>query len=251
MDYGYGLWALVIINSVIFIAFAASFFHPANRRDWKAMGAFSAFVVALFTEMYGFPLTIYLLTGVLGDRFGIDLTHDGGHLWADLIGWEGDPHMSPFHLASYAFIGGGMYLIYRSWKVLWAAAGRNELAVTDTYAWVRHPQYAGFLAVMVGFLLQWPTLPTLVMFPVLVVIYRRLAIAEERDVQARFGAAWDAYAAATPRFVRRFRELQANDRSTTAGRAIVGSQSKTSQRRTVERPSRPTTSTHTTDRTTR
>jgi len=100
----------VIINSVIFIAFAASFFHPANRRDWKAMGAFSAFVVALFTEMYGFPLTIYLLTGVFGSRVGGDLTHDGGHLWAELIGWKGDPHFSPFHLASYFFIAGGLYL---------------------------------------------------------------------------------------------------------------------------------------------
>ncbi|QGG94123.1 methyltransferase family protein [Actinomarinicola tropica] len=201
MDYGYGLWALVIINSVIFIAFAASFFHPANRRDWKAMGAFSAFIVALFTEMYGFPLTIYLLTGVFGSRFGVDLTHNGGHLWADLIGWKGDPHFSPFHLASYFFIAGGLYLIYKAWKVLWAAAGRRELAVTGPYAYVRHPQYAGFLAVMVGFLLQWPTLPTLVMFPVLVVIYRRLSISEERAVRDTFGPAWDAYAAVTPRFV--------------------------------------------------
>lgn len=200
-EYGYGLWALVIVNSAIFILFALSFFHPASRRDWKAMGAFSAFIVALFTEMYGIPLTIWLLAGVFGDRF--DLTHDGGHLWSSLLGWDGDPHVSPFHLASYVIIGGGFWVIAKGWRVLWDAARRETLATTGPYRYVRHPQYAGFLAVMVGFLLQWPTLVTLVLFPVLVVVYRRLAIAEERTVREAFGEVWDIYAAATPRFVPR------------------------------------------------
>lgn len=201
MEYGYGLWMLVVVNSVILILFAASFLRPANHREWKAMGAFSAFVVALFTEMYGFPLTIYLLAGVLGRR--ADLTHNGGHLWSDLIGWNGDPHFSPFHLASYALIGGGLYMIYRAWKVLWAAAGRSQLATAGPYAYLRHPQYVGFFAVMVGFLLQWPTLLTMVMFPVLAVIYRRLALTEEHDARATFGPAWEAYAQMTPRFLPR------------------------------------------------
>ncbi|HVT75885.1 MAG TPA: isoprenylcysteine carboxylmethyltransferase family protein [Acidimicrobiales bacterium] len=204
VDYGYGLWALVIVDSAVFVLFAFSFFHPANRRDWKAMGAFTAFIVALFTEMYGFPLTIYLLTSWFGNRFGgINLSHNGGHLWTDLIGWKGDPHLSPFHLASYVLIGGGFWLIAKAWRQLWEAARTNTLATTGLYAWVRHPQYAGFLLIMFGFLVQWPTLPTLVMFPVLVVIYRRLAISEERAVRETFGAAWDAYAATTPRFIPR------------------------------------------------
>src|SRR5687767_8305041 len=97
-DSGYGLWFLVIVNSAVFIILAASFFHPANRRDWRAMGAFSAFVIALFTEMYGVPLTVYLLSGWLGSHFpALTLTHDAGHLWTTLIGWRGDPHLSPFH----------------------------------------------------------------------------------------------------------------------------------------------------------
>lgn len=202
-DYGYGLWALAIVNSLIVIAFTASFFHPANRRDWKVMGAFSGFIVALFAEMYGFPLTIYLLTAAFGSRFDLDLTHDGGHLWSSLLGWGGNPHLSPFHLVSYLLIGGGLYLIAKAWRVLWAAAGDGALATGGAYAWLRHPQYLGFLAVMVGFLLQWPTLPTLVMFPALVWIYRRLAIAEEVQVRDHFGPVWDAYASATPRFIPR------------------------------------------------
>ena len=201
-DAAYGLWFLVLINSAIFIIFAVSFFHPRTKRDWRAMGAFSAFIVALFTEMYGFPLTIYLVSGWLGSRFpALSLTHSGGHLWNDLIGWTGDPHLSPFHLASYLLIGAGFWVIIKAWRVLWEAQRSGRLAVSGSYGQLRHPQYAGLLLVMVGFLLQWPTLATLAMFPVLVLVYRRLAIAEEREVRQRFGAAWDAYAARTPRFL--------------------------------------------------
>lgn len=205
-DYGYGLWLLVVVNSVIFIAFAVSFFHPSSKRDWRVLGGFSAFVVALFTEMYGYPLTVYLLTGPLaGVVPGVDLSHDSGHLWTDLIGWQGDPHVSPFHLASYAFIIGGFWLIAAGWRVLLAAVKAGALATTGPYERVRHPQYLGFILVMVGFLLQWPTLATLVMFPILVVVYRQLAIREERETAESFGDAWDSYAAQTPRLLPRLR----------------------------------------------
>ena len=203
-DYGYGLWFLMIFNSILFIAFAFSFFHPKSKRDWRVMGGFSAFVIALFTEMYGYPLTIYLLTGPLSGTIpGVNLSHNSGHLWTDLIGWKGDPHASPFHLASYLFIGGGFWLIWAGWKTLFAAQKKSELATTGPYERIRHPQYVGFILIMVGFLLQWPTLATLVMFPVLLVVYRRLATREEREVRSEFGADYEAYAAQTPRFVPR------------------------------------------------
>ena len=205
-NYGYGLWWLVAINSLLIIIFAASFFHPKSRRDWRALGGFSAFIVALFTEMYGYPLTVYLLSSWVGNRFaGLDLSHNGGHLWTDLIGWKGDPHTSPFHLTSYVLIFGGFWVIAAAWRVLYTSQRSGALATSGAYARVRHPQYAGFLLIMIGFLLQWPTLPTLIMFPALVWMYRRLAIREERDVVAEFPTDWAAYAPQTPRFVPRLR----------------------------------------------
>lgn len=195
MTQDFGLWPLVALNSAVMIAFGASFFRPRTSRDWRAMSGYSAFIVALFTEMYGAPLTIYLLSGWLGERFpALKATHSGGHLWNDLIGWQGDPHVSPFHLASYAFIAGGFWLIAAAWSVLHNAARAEVLATTGAYGWLRHPQYLGFLLVMAGWLLQWPTIPTLVMFPILALVYARLARSEEREVAAHFGTAWTTYA---------------------------------------------------------
>lgn len=201
----YGLWGLVVINSAIFILFAFSFFKPQTSRDWRSFGAFSAFLVALFTEMYGFPLTIYLLSGWLQSRYpGVDwLSHDAGHLLEMLFGWKANPHFGPFHLLSFAFIFGGFVMISAAWKVLYDAQRARTVATTGPYARVRHPQYVGFILVMFGFLLQWPTLLTLLMFPVLVLMYIRLARIEEREALAEFGEAYRRYMAATPGWIPR------------------------------------------------
>ena len=165
----YGLWFLVIVNSAIFILFAYSFFKPKTKRDWRTFGAFSAFLVALFTEMYGFPLTIYFLSGWLQSSVsGVDwFSHDAGHLLEMLFGWKANPHFGPFHLLSFVFIGGGFVLIASGWRILYDAQQNNVLASTGPYSYVRHPQYIGFVVIMFGFLLQWPTILTLTMFPVL------------------------------------------------------------------------------------
>ena len=198
----YGCRCIVVVNAALFIAFAFSFFTPQTKRDWRTFGPFSAFIVALFVEMYGFPLTIYLLAGWLGRRFpGTNLlTHDAGHLWYSLLGFQGNPHLNPIHIASNLFIVAGFILLAKSWRVLFAAQQDKKVAVTGPYARVRHPQYIGFIVIMIGFLLQWPTLVTLAMFPVLLVTYVRLAHREEHEAVRDFRGAYVRYAARTPGF---------------------------------------------------
>ncbi|MDW9688379.1 methyltransferase family protein [Sinorhizobium meliloti] len=205
----YGLWGLAVINSAIFILFAFSFFKPRTGRDWRSFGAFSAFLVALFAEMYGFPLTIYLLSGWLQSRFpGIDwFSHDAGHLLEMMFGWRLNPHFGPFHVLSFILIGGGFVLISAAWRVLYEAQRQGRLATSGPYAHVRHPQYAGFVLVMAGFLVQWPTLLTLAMFPVLVAMYARLSFTEEREARKEFGEAYNRYAARVPAFFPRLTAL--------------------------------------------
>ena len=199
----YGLWSLVVIESAVFILFAFSFFKPRTGRDWRTFGGFSAFIVALFVEMYGFPLTIFLLSGWLSRRFpGFDpLNHDFGHLWYAILGFKGDPHLNPIHILSNVLIAGGFILLSFSWTVLYRAQQEGKVAVSGPYAHVRHRQYAAFILIMLGFLLQWPTLVTLVMFPILVTMYVQLARREEAESVATFGDEYRRYVAVTRSFV--------------------------------------------------
>jgi protein-S-isoprenylcysteine O-methyltransferase Ste14 len=209
----YGLWALVLINTAVFAIFAFSFTRPRTIRDWRSFGAFTAFLVALFTEMYGFPLTIYLLSGWLGSRYpGLNLySHEAGHLWQTIFGIKGDAHFDIIHLVSNLLIVAGFIIVARAWSILYKAQQTGQLATSGPYAVVRHPQYSGFVLILIGFLVQWPTIPTLVMFPVLVIMYARLARREEREIRERFSEAYDDYAARTPAFIPRLQRSSPPD----------------------------------------
>ena len=201
----YGLWGLVIVNSLVFIIFAFSFFKPNSPRDWRTFGTFAAFIVALFVEMYGVPLTLYLLAGWLQSRYPqLDpLSHDAGHLWHSLLGLEGDPHFGVLHILSSLLIFGGFWLLASAWRVLYRAQQAGTLAESGPYARIRHPQYVAFSLIMLGFLLQWPTLLTLLMFPVLVLMYVHLARQEDRWAASHFGDHWQHYRARVPAFIPR------------------------------------------------
>jgi len=203
----YGLWSLVIINSAIFIFFAFSFIKPKTKTDWRSLTAFSAFIVALFTEMYGFPLTIYFLSGWLAQRYpGIDfLQHDNGHLLHAFLGLGGNPHFDVMHLASIVFIFLGFVMLSSAWSVLHRAQSSRELATEGWYARCRHPQYLAFILIMFGFLLQWPTIPTVIMFPILVWIYVRLAKSEEKIAIEEFGDVYHRYQQHTPAWIPRWK----------------------------------------------
>ena len=202
---GYGLWSLALINAAFFIFFAWSFYKPLTRWEWRGFGMFSAFIVALFAEMYGFPLTLYVLYGWLASHYPQVnwLSHDAGHMFEMLFGWKSHPHMGPFHLASFVLIGGGFWLLAAAWPSLYRAQKEGRVARDGVYARIRHPQYLAFALVLTGFLLQWPTLITLAMYPVLLWAYTRLARHEEHDSLARFGDDYARYMREVPAFIPR------------------------------------------------
>ena len=204
--YDYGLWSMVILNSAIFIFFAFSFVKPKTSTDWRSLSAFSAFIVALFTEMYGFPLTIYFLSGWLTETYPEVnfFAHENGHLLHTFFGFQGDAHWDPFHIVSMVFIVAGFFMLSSAWNVLHHAQKHHQLATTEWYARCRHPQYVAFILIMFGFLLQWPTIPTLAMFPILVVVYVELAKREEAQAIAEFGSEYHRYMESTPSWIPNF-----------------------------------------------
>ena len=154
------------------------------------------------------------MSGWLQARFpGVDwYAHGAGHLLEMMFGWKTNPHFGPFHVMSYVLIGAGFWLISAAWQVLYESQRSGKLATTWPYARIRHPQYIGFVLVLTGFLVQWPTLLTLAMYPVLIWMYVRLARAEERETRVRFGAEFDRYAQNVPAFFPRLGKAAQQDR---------------------------------------
>lgn len=199
----YGLWTLVIANAAVFVVFAFSFGRPGTALEWRSFGGFSAFIVALFTEMFGFPLTLYVLSGWLQTTDPeLDLlAHQAGHLWQTMFGVSGDAHASALHIASNVLVVVGLVLVVVAWRALRRAQRAGVLATSGLYAYLCHPQYLGFILVLFGLLLQWPTVLTLAMFPVLLWMYGRLARREEREMQVRFGEPYRRSVSGIPRFM--------------------------------------------------
>jgi len=200
MEYDYGNWLLVIFNIVLFLYFIKSAFKPRTKTDWRTYRIFGAFIVALFAEMYGFPLTIYLLTSFIGNKLGLDFTHNNGHILNTLLGLKGNPHFNILHIASYALIIGGLVLLGKAWEVLYKAQKQHTLAINSVYKYIRHPQYLAFILIIFGFLIQWPTLITLIMASVLIFRYVRLARTEEKEMLNKFGSVYQVYKNEVPGF---------------------------------------------------
>jgi len=197
--YDYGLWGAVLFNILIFSFFTYAVFKPSTKRDWRTLGTFTAFMVALFTEMFGFPLTIYFLTSILGKNYPVldPFTHINGHLW---VTFAGGSHVlfSILHPLSEIIIYAGLFVIAIGWKRIHSANG--ELATNGIYGYVRHPQYSGFILMITGFLIQWPTIITVIMAPILLIIYSKLAKSEEENMISLFGESYLEYRKRVPAF---------------------------------------------------
>ena len=198
--YDYGMWSAALVGIGIFVFFVLSYLKPKKRWEWHSMGTYSAFVVALFTEMYGFPLTIYILTSVLGSQYPVlnPFSHINGHLWVVLAGGSTIVWVIVMVVSNVVMFG-GLVIMGRAWKQVHRADG--ELVTTGLYRWVRHPQYSALFLITVGMLIQWPTLVTAAMWPVLMFMYYRLARREEKEMGTRFGDKYISYSKRVPMFL--------------------------------------------------
>jgi protein-S-isoprenylcysteine O-methyltransferase Ste14 len=197
--YGYGLWPAVVINVMLILVFALSFLAPKGKREWRSMGVFTGFLVALFTEMYGFPLTIYVLTSILGNRYPVlnPFSHVNGHLLKIFLG-GGPVLFGIIHIISNGLLVFGIVIMGKGWKKIHAASG--ELVTDGIYGRVRHPQYTGLFLISIGLMIQWPTLVTLLLWPIMLIVYYRLAIKEERHMITLFGEKYLEYKKTIPAF---------------------------------------------------
>ncbi|GAV20639.1 isoprenylcysteine carboxyl methyltransferase (ICMT) family protein [Mariprofundus micogutta] len=198
-EYAYGMWIVALFNVGIFMFFILSFLKPRGSDEWRSMGVVTAFLVALFAEMYGFPLTIFMLTSWLGEVYPAlnPFSHKLGHLWVVVFGGSNFAWAIVMGL-SLAFMLVGYTLLSKGWTQIHAS--RGKLVTNGIYAYARHPQYTGLFLVIIGFLIQWPTLITVLMAPLLLFAYTRLARFEERKALKEFGGDYRLYVEKTPAF---------------------------------------------------
>jgi protein-S-isoprenylcysteine O-methyltransferase Ste14 len=192
----FGQWWAVVVWVLLFAVMLL--FTPFYKKSGvKPNGAFLAFVVALALEMFGVPLSMYALSAALGHYM------PDGILWGHtLIGYFG---LAPTNIAILMyFVGFGLIVAW--WRAIYRdywckEKGSGKLVTSGIYRFIRHPQYTGFALITLAMIVEWATLPLLIMWPVLAAIYYRLARREERDMRAEFGFAYDDYVASTGMFL--------------------------------------------------
>jgi len=196
-------WSFVAINVVFFSIFLL--FIPFRRKvSRKTSSVYVAFVVALYAEMFGVPLTMYFFASVFGqsDIFSLEF------LLAPLVG----PYVfyviynSFIFPASKIIIGIGIILVIFGWKQIYKGQKENKIVTDGIYKVIRHPQYLGFLLITGGLLVQWPSIFTAILWPILVFMYYRLAKKEDSECEKEFGEQFRQYKSSVPGFLPRLRK---------------------------------------------
>ena len=202
----YGNWAVVVMVVTFASWLLYRYVAPSSWKEWAGAGLVQGFIIALYAEMYGFPLTIYLLTGFLGIE--LPLTQYSGHLWATLLGYGAVGALLEMMLG-YTLVTAGLAFLVLGWREVYRARQEGRLATKGVYSYMRHPQYTGIMLAVLGQIIHWPTIITLILAPLIVFMYIRLAKKEEGDMIALFGAEYEAYRREVPsRFLPSRRELQ-------------------------------------------
>ncbi len=196
----FGNWAGMLLFIVVFGVFVlfTPFYQKSQRRP---ASAYLAFVIAFALEMFGIPFSMYVLTWLFGSTLP-----DGvlwGHTLNQYIGLTG------VNIGAILMLVGAL-LVFFGWRVIfkryWSQdAGQGELVTEGIYHYIRHPQYTGFFLITLGMMFDWLTLPMLILWPLLMLLYYRLARKEESDLEREFGDAYRQYKARTGMFFPKFR----------------------------------------------
>lgn len=205
-------WGLALIFIVVVSWFFYRNFAPDSWREWVGAGVVQAFIIALYAEMYGFPLTIYLLVRF----FGLDRESVSTNLWSTLVGF-GEVGMFVSMLIGYAVAFVGIGLFAQGWRQVYRARQDDRLVTDGLYRYVRHPQYTGLFIAMFGEgIIHWPTLFSVGLFPIVILVFTWLARKEERDMIDTFGEDYRTYREQVPMFVpqlSQWRELVTESRT--------------------------------------